>query len=396
MIEYSFLICGGGIIGLAIARELIKRGERSILVVEKEPELGMHASGRNSGVLHAGIYYTPDSLKAKFCIKGNEEMKQFCKEKKIPISECGKVIVARSESDINTLFELFRRAEKNGAQVRIVSEKELAYIEPLAKTRKFAIFSPNTASVDPKQILYALRDEIKNAGVEIMTHTKFEKLLSHNIAYLSDGKELKKVKFRFFINCGGLWADKIAHAFGVGRKYKILPFKGIYRKVAGLPIRRNIYPTPDLSFPFLGVHLTCDPYGNTWVGPNAMPCLGRENYAKFEGIGPETAKILLGQLLLFGRNPKLFRFVAGELSKIVRGFYSSIQSLVVRDAKPRVLSEKKVGIRAQLVDMVRGKLIMDFVVEKGENSVHILNAVSPAFTSAFPFARYVVENYVGF
>lgn len=221
------VICGAGITGLTITKELVNSGIRDIVIFDKEPDLGKHASGRNSGVLHAGIYYTPETLKARFCLKGNQLMKQYCKERGLTLIESGKVIVTKKETELPLLYELYKRAKQNGAEVELVDSKTLKEIEPYAKTYEKALYSPLTAIINPREILISLENEIKEAGVKILKGVSFKNFINSNTIETSQGK----IQFEYFINAAGAYADKIAHSFGLGLNYRILPFKGLYKKL---------------------------------------------------------------------------------------------------------------------------------------------------------------------
>jgi len=389
------IICGGGIVGLSLARELLKRGADDIIVLEKEKDIGLHASGRNSGVLHAGIYYTPDSLKAKLCLKGNLLMKEFCKEKGIPVLETGKAIVTKNQKELKTLEELYVRAKKNGAVVKLIGEKELKEIEPYAQTVEKALYSPLTAVVDSKRVLKEIEKElVESKKVKILKGVKFEKLISNTEIQTSEGK----FKFNLFINAAGAYADKVAHSFGVGLNFKILPFKGTYRKLIkekSHMVRGNIYPVPDIRNPFLGVHFTKSYDGTVYVGPTAIPAFGRENYGILKGIDLEAIPILWRDLVLFLVNKKFRNVALTEPRKYCdKSFFKDI-SPMLKGLEPKdLIPSEKVGIRPQLINWENKELVMDFLVIKDLNSIHILNAISPAFTSAFAFAEFVVKNYI--
>jgi (S)-2-hydroxyglutarate dehydrogenase len=218
------LIVGGGIIGLCIARELARRGRDGIVVLEKEDELGRHASGRNSGVLHAGIYYSPDSMRAKSCISGNRLLKAYCREKGLPLAEPGKVIVARTEKELTVLDELHRRGTANGARVEFVDQKALESIEPAALTVEKALYVRDTAVVDPMAVLKSVRHDLEESGrVRILTGCRFEGLDGPSTARTSRGK----ITFKRFVNAAGAFCDRVAGAFNVGGEYRLIPFKGI-------------------------------------------------------------------------------------------------------------------------------------------------------------------------
>ncbi|HVT05202.1 MAG TPA: FAD-dependent oxidoreductase, partial [Thermoanaerobaculia bacterium] len=268
--SYDVVIVGGGIVGLAIARELKHRdSSRTIAIIDKEPELGLHASGRNSGVLHSGIYYPPDSLKARFCSDGARELKAYCDEHSLPIDRCGKVIVATREADDPQLDVLASRAQANGARAEVIDASGLAEIEPEARTASGrALFVPDTSVVDPKRIVLHLAAVLHETGVDILTGSPVTAAGSSHVVV---GQE--KIAFGIAVNAAGLQADRIARMFGVGERYTMLPFKGIYYRVAeNSPVntRRLIYRVPDMRVPFLGVHFTKMTNGATYVGPTAI------------------------------------------------------------------------------------------------------------------------------
>ncbi|WP_456399931.1 L-2-hydroxyglutarate oxidase [Persephonella sp.] len=389
------VICGAGILGLSVARELLKRGTDNIILLEKESKLGCHASGRNSGVLHAGIYYTPDSLKAKLCLKGNLMMREYCREKGIPILETGKVIVTKSEKEIPVLEELHKRAKKNGAEVNLINDKELKDIEPYAMTVERALYSPLTAVVDSKRVLAQLeRDLVSSGSVKILKGVKFEGVKRNSEILTSKGA----FRFELFINTAGAYADSVAHAFGVGKKYKILPFKGTYKKLRkdrSYLVKGNIYPVPDIRNPFLGVHFTRSIDGTVYIGPTAIPAFGRENYGFVEGVDGEALGILWRDAVLFFKNDKFRTVALTEPRKYINSlFFKDISKMVEGIRMEDIEPSEKVGIRPQLVDWEKKELVMDFLVLKDSDTVHILNAISPAFTSSFAFAEYVVDRFI--
>ncbi|OGT55959.1 MAG: aminobutyraldehyde dehydrogenase [Gammaproteobacteria bacterium RIFCSPHIGHO2_12_FULL_42_10] len=394
MHESEFLIVGAGIVGLTIAQALVDRGATKVTVIEKERGLGFHASGRNSGVLHAGIYYPPNTLKARLCLQGNLLMQDYCLKKGLPLIKSGKVIVARNASELTTLFSLYERAKENGASVELLDEAALAKLEPNAKTYQQALRSHYTAVVDNKAILNALhQDLIQSNRVQCLFGAKLLTLFDEFTAQTSVGK----IRFKYLINAAGAHADRIAQLFGVGKEYYFIPFKGIYKKLkpsfAHL-VNGSIYPVPHLGNPFLGVHFTKNIHGDVYVGPTAIPALGRENYGLFSGIDKEMPKIILNELLLYCTN-KEFRKVAHEEPKKYSSsyFYRDARQLVKTLQPDWLMPASKVGIRPQLINVCEKKLMMDFMVVKERHTLHILNAISPAFTSSMAFAKYVVENY---
>ena len=378
---YDYLIVGAGIIGMTIAYEIKKRNpEVLVAIIEKEEDVAMHASGRNSGVLHAGFYYTADSLKAKFTVVGNKKMKEFCKSNGVDVKETKKIVIARNESDIDGLYELHSRAEKNGVQTTIIDETEAKEIDPNVKTFKKALFSPTTASVDPKKVCNTLKNLLKNLGVDFYFNTPFEK---------------STLNSKYTINCAGAYADKIAKSFGLAKNYTMLPFKGIYLKYTKnkTAIKTNIYPVPNLKNPFLGVHYTITADGSIKIGPTAIPALWRENYKGLDRFNlSEMLEILYYESKLFILNAFNFRSLALEEIKNYNHKYFIQKAKEMVEEIDDSFSPLPPGIRAQLLNTETNELVQDFIVEHTSNSTHILNAVSPAFTCSFAFAEYVVDQ----
>ena len=396
-LKTDILIIGAGIIGMALAHELlICRPSQSIIIIDKEKDVALHGSGRNSGVLHAGFYYTSDSLKARFTRDGNESMKKFCREHNLPLNECGKVVVATREEELDALYELERRGRRNGVAVSLVDEKELADIEPNARTIHRALYSPTTASIDPIKICTCLRDLLRQKGALLYFNQAYKDRKDENALGTSGGLV---IEFNRMINAAGLYADRIAGDFGLGKRYRILPFKGIYLKCIDQkqPVRTNIYPVPDLRNPFLGVHFTLTSKNRVKIGPTAIPALWRENYRGLERFKlDEFLEIVLQEARLFRTNAFDFRTMAvEEIKKIRRSYLIDSAARLVRRLIPDDFRHwTRPGIRAQLLDVEKMTLVKDFVVESEKNSVHVLNAVSPAFTCAFPFAAWIVRKHL--
>ena len=390
----EILIVGAGIIGLTIARELVRTGHGDIVIIEKEPELGRHASGRNSGVLHAGIYYAPDSMKAKSCLNGNFLMRAYCKEKGLPLLESGKVIVTRTEQELPVLDELYRRATANGAKVEMIDERQLAAIEPNARTVERALFSHYTAVVDPKAVLKSLKQELEQSGrVKFHLDCKLTGLSGSSKARTSRGE----IEFNRFVNAAGAHCDKVSRLFGVGEKYRLIPFKGVYRllgKEAPFTVNSSIYPVPDIRNPFLGVHFTRSVHGDVYVGPTAIPAFGRENYGIIAGIDAEGFAIAFEDLVLFLANP-LFRSVAltEPFKYIPARFYRDAARLVKQLSPKDLVPATKVGIRPQLVDWETKQMVMDFMLVADGPALHVLNPISPAFTSSMDLAQGIVAAH---
>ena len=393
VVKCDFLVIGAGVIGVSIARELRRRHRAKVVVIEKETSAGQHASGRNSGVLHAGVYYKAGTLKARLCIEGNRRMREYCRMKGIPLNDNGKVIVARTAAELPALRELHARSLANGVRVDLVDEQALKEIEPCAKTVGQALYVKDTAVVNPQRVMAAIVADAIQEGVEFQLGCAWHSREGADCVKTSQGH----IAYGHLVNCAGLFADQIAHAFEVGLHYRILPFRGQFyrlRPESKVQVRGNIYPVPDLRNPFLGVHFTRRPEGDVTVGPSALPLLGREQYRGLAGANASDGLAMVKYLLrLFGRNRDHFRSIAlGELAKISRsGFCREAEGLAVGFEPRDLLTGKEPGIRAQLVDTRKAELLSDFVIEPGPRSTHVLNAVSPAFTSSAPFAEYVAD-----
>lgn len=390
----DFLIAGAGVIGVAIARELRRRRGAKVVVLEKETTAGQHASGRNSGVLHAGVYYKAGTLKAKLCVEGNRRMRAYCREKAIPLNDYGKVIVARTEVELPALRELYARSQANGVRVSLLDQQTLREVEPCAKTVQQALYVKDTAVVNPQLVMAAMAADAEREGVQFRFGCVWQGREGEDAVRTDRGR----ITYGHFVNCGGLFADRIAHAYGVGLHFKILPFRGQFyrlRPESKLQVRGNIYPVPDLRNPFLGVHFTRRPEGEVTIGPSALPLLGREQYRGMTGATFGDSLTMLTYLVkLFGRNRDHFRSIAWtEMVKLTRtGFFREAEDLGVGFEKADLLPGKEPGIRAQLIDTRTAELLSDFVIEPGPHSTHVLNAVSPAFTGSLPFAEHVVDT----
>jgi len=373
-------VAGAGIIGLAVALELKRRhAGAKIVILEKEPAVAEHASGRNSGVLHAGFYYSPDSLKARFTRVGNERLTNYCLERKLPILRCGKLVVAQSEADLPRLDELFRRGQANGVELSMIGAAEAKEIEPRAITFERAIWSPATATVDPLAVMQSLLADARNAGIEVRLGTSFRDI---------DGG--------YVVNAAGLQADVVARRFGFSRHHRILPFKGLYLYSDEPPhtFRTHIYPVPDPRFPFLGVHFTVTVDGRGKIGPTAIPALWREQYGGLHRFRfGELFDVATRGLRLIASDGAYRRLAIEELRKYSRRHLVRLASALATGVRLDDYRRwGRPGIRAQLYDTRNAKLEMDFVLEGDARSLHILNAVSPGFTCAFPFAEHIADT----
>lgn len=395
--KYDFLIVGAGIIGLSIARELRELyPDAKIRIIEKEADTGLHSSGRNSGVLHSGFYYTADSLKAKFTKEGNRQLTEYCLKNNLKINRCGKLVIAQNETELQTLYELEKRGITNKVDVRIIDEEEAKKIDPNAKTFKKALYSPTTSTVDPVELCRFIKMELEAKNVEISFGESYIRRIGDNRILTSKGAGHDAGKL---INTAGLYADKIAREFGFSKDYEIIPFKGLYLKYtkSDMPVKTNIYPVPNLKNPFLGVHYTVTVDNHIKIGPTSMPAFWRENYKGFYNFRLfEFFNIISWEARLFMSNAFGFRDLAiEEVRKYNRKYFTGLAKKMVYNIDISGFKEWTTpGIRAQLLNVNTKELVQDFVVEGDNKSIHVLNAVSPAFTSSFPFSRWVVENYI--
>lgn len=393
MLTYDFVVIGAGVVGINIALRLKQQyTDASIVVLDKEERCGLHASGRNSGVLHAGFYYTSNSLKARLCRQGNRLLTAYCEEKRIPLNKCGKLVVARNESECKVLDLLLQRGKDNGVNLELISDKEAREIEPRVLTHERAIYSPSTSSVDPKAVMAAFVDDVKRNGIEVHNSVRYIKRLHDGIL-----TSVGKYQAGYVVNAAGLYADKIAMDYGFSKHYRMLPFKGVYlysNEPAG-SIRTNIYPVPDLRNPFLGVHFTVTSNGNAKIGPTAIPALWLEQYQGMSRFNlGEMAEIVARQVpLVFFSKFDFKKLALEEVKKYSRRYMvSQAAQLLSGVSATHYKKWGPPGIRAQLLDLRTKALEMDFVIEGDRHSLHVLNAVSPAFTCSIPFSEYVVEK----
>lgn len=389
----DYLVVGGGIIGINIALQLKRRHPgNSVCVVDKESQLGLHGSGRNSGVVHSGFYYTANSLKARFTRDGNAALKAYIRERKIPINECGKLVVAKNETELPTLDELHKRGKANGVELHKITEKEAKEIEPRVKTVQQALWSPATATADPVLVLEAFRKDAIDLGIEINYSQAFVRCKGNRVWTTS-----LEFDAGYVVNTAGLYADQVAHRFGFGRNYAILPFKGLYLK-SSEPVgsfKTNIYPVPNLQNPFLGVHVTVTVDGHHKIGPTAIPAFWREQYKGLDNfrLNELFETVGLGSRLMIKADFDFRRLAREELRKYNRAHLVELsQSLATGLDLPSLKHWGRSGIRAQLLNLKSNSLEMDFVFEGDSKSFHVLNSVSPGWTCSIPFTEYMVDE----
>jgi L-2-hydroxyglutarate oxidase len=391
---HDYVIVGGGIIGLSTAWQLQQRmPDSSILLLEKEDSFATHQTGRNSGVIHAGIYYTPGSLKARFCKEGVEATIAFCHDHKIPVEQCGKLIVATNDAEHDRMLTLYGRAKENGLDVALLNATELRELEAnIIGTG--AIFLRTTGIVEYPAVARAMGEEFRRLGgntqlgseVTDINETSSEITLS-----LADGSQTKA---KYLIACGGLMADRLALMQGIDIDFRIIPYRGEYYQ---LPESKNgivshlIYPVPNPELPFLGIHLTRMIDGSVTVGPNALQGWKREGYGKIN--------VSLQDCLEMARFPGFWRALLKNIGTGIHEIWKSLskRSYVRQIQKycPTITTDDllpyRTGVRAMAVGR-DGELVDDFLILKSERSLHVCNAPSPAATSAIPIAAHICDE----
>jgi (S)-2-hydroxyglutarate dehydrogenase len=390
---YDFAIIGGGIVGLSTGMALGERyPDAKILVLEKESRWAFHQTGNNSGVIHSGVYYKPGSFKAKFCRDGCQSMVEFCRKHDIPYEVCGKVIIATEEKERQLLENIYQRGLQNGIKVARITAEEVKEYEPhVSCVDGVRVFS--TGIADYKRVCQKYAELIEKQGGDLRLNTKVERIVE-----TANGQVLEtnqgRFETRFVINCAGLHSDRVAKLGKVDPEAKIVPFRGEYYELT--PEKRYlvkglIYPVPNPDFPFLGVHFTRMIDGSVHAGPNAVLSLKREGYKKTDFDLRDFAEVMA--------YPGFWKLAAKHadegIQEIIRSFSKAAFVRSLQRLIPEVQSEDLVpthaGVRAQAL-MNDGKLVDDFLIIEGQNSVHVCNAPSPAATSSIEIGKAVVER----
>ncbi|UUO05697.1 L-2-hydroxyglutarate oxidase [Blastopirellula sp. J2-11] len=391
--RYDAIVLGGGIVGLATAYEMLLRDpRRHVIVCEKEAALATHQTGRNSGVLHSGIYYKPGSLKATNCRAGKALMEQFCREQSIPYDICGKVIVAVEPAELPQLEKIYQRGQANGVRCERIGRERLLELEPYCAGIE-AIHVPEAGIVDYRQVSEKLADSIRQRGGEIWLNAKvlsITELESETAVETTAGALVGEIA----INCCGLYSDRVARLSGANPEAKIVPFRGEYfelRPEAERLCRNLIYPVPDLSFPFLGVHFTRMIHGGVECGPNAVMALAREGYGKLD----VNLRDLWESISYGGFRKLAWRHWKAGLQEFYRScsrtaFLRSLQRLMP-EIQATDISSAPAGIRAQAI-APSGDLVDDFLIQRAGRMVNVLNAPSPAATSSLQIAKTIVDT----
>ncbi|KAJ6622128.1 L-2-hydroxyglutarate dehydrogenase, mitochondrial [Pseudolycoriella hygida] len=404
--QYDLVVVGGGIVGMASAREIqLRHRNLKIAVLEKENWLAYHQSGHNSGVIHAGIYYKPGSLKAKLCVEGLHLSYKYFDRKRIPYKKCGKLIVATNELEVERLMDLYKRGLANNVpDMQLVDADRIAEIEPYCQGLK-AIWSPQTGIVDWALVTESYANDFRLADGHVYRnfHVKNFKETPTNAEYPVTvlGKSEKAVRTKFVLTCGGLQSDKLARLTGCQKSPTIVPFRGEYLllvKGKNHMVKGNIYPVPDPRFPFLGVHFTPRMDGSVWIGPNAVLALAREGY-KWNHVNPMELMQTLCNRGFLRMASKYIGFGLGEIAK------SACIPLQVKEVQKFIpdITEFDVergpsGVRAQALDD-DGNLVDDFVFHFGEGNgsvakrvLHCRNAPSPGATSSLAIAKMIADK----
>lgn len=387
--DYDVIVIGAGVLGASTAMQLAEGSPRlRVAVVEKEARAAVHQSGRNSGVIHSGIYYKPGSLKAATCVAGARALLAFCERESVPHEVTGKVIVATSAAELPALEELRRRGEANGVPgVEVIGPERLREIEPHARGVK-ALYSPSTAIVDFVRVTEAYLERARRAGAEVIFGAKVV-----GFGEKPEGVELRTtagdVTGRVVVNCAGLYADAVARMMGGSGDTRVIPFRGEYFLLApearGL-VKGLVYPVPDPRFPFLGAHFTRTIDGGVEAGPNAVLALAREGYGKASVNFREVAG-MLGYPGFWRMGARYWKTGLVELYRSVRkaAFLRALQRLVP-ETRAEHLKAGGAGVRAQAVDR-QGRLVDDFRIEHTARAVHVRNAPSPAATASLEIGR---------
>ena len=389
-------VIGAGIVGLATAHALLeRRPSLSLTVVEKESAIATHQTGRNSGVIHSGIYYKPGSAKARLAVEGRRRLIEFCQQHDIPFEMCGKVIVATSPEETERLHGLDERATHNGVAARRISVEELAEREPHVAPGP-ALLVEDAGIVDFGGVATALAEDIQRRGGEIRLNWPLERVEA-GADGLALGSGEEALHTRWIANCGGLFSDRLVALAGARPPATIMPFRGEYSAL--IPERRSlcrhlVYPLPDPQFPFLGAHFSRTIDGSIHVGPNAVPALAREGY-RWRDVSLQELRRLLGRRSTYRLARKYWRTGLAEITRSVRraALVAQLQTLIP-EVTADDLHPEPAGVRAQAVD-ASGRLLDDFVFHDTERAIHVVNAPSPAATASLAIGDQIAGRLLG-
>ncbi|XP_042533909.1 L-2-hydroxyglutarate dehydrogenase, mitochondrial [Dipodomys spectabilis] len=409
--SFDIVVVGGGIVGLASARALtLRHPQLKIGVLEKEKDLAVHQTGHNSGVIHSGIYYKPESLKAKLCVKGSALIYEYCKQKGIPYKQCGKLIVAVDQEEIPRLQALYERGLQNGVQgLRLIQQEDIKKKEPYCRGL-MAIDCPYTGIVDYRQVALSFAQDFQEAGGSVLTNFEVERIgmakessseSKEDLQYPIVIKNTKgeEIRCQYMVTCAGLYSDRISELSGCSPHPTIVPFRGDYlllKPEKSYLVKGNIYPVPDSRFPFLGIHFTPRMDGSIWLGPNAVLAFKREGYRFFDFSAKDFMEIIMnsGLIKLVFQN---FSYSVNEMYKAcflavtVKNLQKFIPEITIHD-----IQRGPAGVRAQAMDR-DGSLVEDFVFDGGVGAIgnrilHVRNAPSPAATSSLAISEMIADE----
>lgn len=389
------VVVGAGIVGLATGRALVRRGYR-VTVLDKESDIATHQTGNNSGVIHSGLYYAPGSLKATLAVSGSVSMRDFAREHDLPVDVCGKLVVATTEAQVPALRALAERGAVNGVPCRMITADEAREYEPAVRAVA-ALRVESTGIVDYRAVCATLRREIEDAGSDVVLGAEVVAISGSIEVRCRTGQSETLIAADLLVNCAGLHSDRIARMAGVTPAVRILPFRGEYFELApqySHLVRGLIYPVPDPTLPFLGVHLTRMIDGTVHAGPNAVLALAREGY-RWRDIAPRDVADALAWPGLWRLGRRYWRTGAQEVARSVSSarFLASLRELVP-DLPSDSLVPTHAGVRAQAIHR-SGALVDDFYYEQRPGQVHVLNAPSPAATAALGIAEHIVGQLEG-
>jgi L-2-hydroxyglutarate oxidase len=389
--DFDVAVIGGGIVGLSTAMQLTERYPGiSVAVLEKEPELASHQTGRNSGVIHAGVYYAPGSLKARFCREGVAATIAFCDERGIPYEQCGKLLVATDPDELPRMEALFERAKQNGIVIEKLDQMEVARREPRIRSLG-GLWSPTTGIVDYGRVARAMADVVRERGGTILTNTEVLRIDEVPYGVLLE-TERDRYRAQQVISAAGLQADRLARMAGVETDFRIVPFRGEYYRLGDDKndiVQTLIYPIPDPELPFLGVHLTRMIGGYVTVGPNAVLAFAREGYS--------FGDVNVNDLLEMARFPGFRKVIKANLKSgvqemagaLVKARYLALCQRYCPELELDDLQPYRAGVRAQAV-LPDGTMVHDFLIGETARTIHVLNAPSPAATSAIPIGKHIL------
>jgi L-2-hydroxyglutarate oxidase len=394
--KYDFIIIGSGIIGLTLAYKLKKAHTNStILILEKEKDSIQHGSGRNSGVIHSGIYYEPGSLRASLGVRGGIELKEYIQNKNLWIDQCGKLLVPTSDYSFQNLDHLYDRGIKNGVLVKKLTKKEIQSLEPNVNiSYDYGLLIPFTSVADPKEVSKSIIADLLEMGIEIIYNQQVNKIEDEGKTIVTN---FQNYSCEHSFNCSGLQSDVVAKNAGLEFRYSFLPFKGKYWKILdnNFKLKHLIYPIPDLQYPFLGLHTSHKKDGSFYIGPTSTPVFGREQYQWSKQL-----KLLEAMTLLFSfgmkilKNENKLRTLALQEAKLLNKnyFFKEVQKIIKNISIDNIHpSLEKIGIRSQIFDPQSKTLMNDFVILNQKHCTHVLNAISPAWTASFAFADHLIK-----